>query len=119
MPNLASAFGYTNASWTLKSELTCEYVCRLLKHMDQHGYRQCTPSKPDPSIAEQPFVDFSSGYVVRSIDQFQRQGSKAPWRLYQNYALDILSLRFGAIEDGVIEFSRTGSVVDAVEDVAA
>jgi monooxygenase len=119
VPNLASAFGYTNASWTLKSELTCAYVCRLLKYMDRHGYRQCTPSKPDPSIAEQPFVDFSSGYVVRSIDQFQRQGSRAPWRLYQNYALDILSLRFGAIEDGAIEFSRTSSVVDAVEDVAA
>jgi monooxygenase len=106
VPNLASAFGYTNASWTLKSELTCAYVCRLLKYMDRHGYRQCTPSKPDPSIAEQPFVDFSSGYVVRSIGQFQRQGSRAPWRLYQNYALDILSLRFGAIEDGAIEFSR-------------
>jgi monooxygenase len=119
VPNLASAFGYTNASWTLKSELTCAYVCRLLKYMDRHGYRQCTPSKPDPSIAEQPFVDFSSSYVVRSIDQFQRQGSRAPWRLYQNYALDILSLRFGAIEDGAIEFSRTSSVVDAVEDVAA
>jgi monooxygenase len=119
VPNLASAFGYTNASWTLKSELTCAYVCRLLKYMDRHGYRQCTPSKPDPSIAEQPFVDFSSGYVVRSIGQFQRQGSRAPWRLYQNYALDILSLRFGAIEDGAIEFSRTSSVVDAVEDVAA
>jgi monooxygenase len=115
VPNLASAFGYTNASWTLKSELTCAYVCRLLKYMDRHGYRQCTPSKPDPSIAEQPFVDFSSGYVVRSIGQFQRQGSRAPWRLYQNYALDILSLRFGAIEDGAIEFSRTSSVVDAPE----
>jgi monooxygenase len=119
VPNLASAFGYTNASWTLKSELTCAYVCRLLKHMDQHGYGQCTPTKPDPSIAEEPFVDFSSGYVARSIDQFQRQGSKAPWRLYQNYALDILSLRFGAIEDGTIEFSRTGSLVDPVEHVAA
>ncbi len=118
VPNLASAFGYTNASWTLKSELTCAYVCRLLNHMDEHGYRQCTPRNPDPPIAEQPFVDFSSGYVVRSIDQFQRQGSKAPWRLYQNYPLDILSLRFGAIEDGAIEFSRTGSVIDVVEDVA-
>jgi monooxygenase len=119
VPNLAIVFGYTNASWTLKSELTCAYVCRLLKHMDEHGYRQCRPSKPDPSIAEQPFVDFSSGYVVRSIDQFQRQGSKAPWRLYQNYALDIMSLRFGAIEDGAIEFSPTGAVLEAVEHVAA
>ena len=119
VPNLASAFGYTNASWTLKSELTCAYVCRLLNHMDEHGYRQCTPRNPDPSIAHQPFVDFSSGYVLRSIDQFQKQGSKAPWRLYQNYPLDILSLRFGAIEDGAIEFSRTRSVIDAVRHVAA
>jgi hypothetical protein len=64
-------------------------------------------------------VDFSSGYVVRSIDQFQRQGSKAPWRLYQNYALDIMSLRFGAIEDGAIQFSTTDAVLEAVERVAA
>ena len=119
VPNLAFAFGYTNASWTLKSELTCAYVCRLLNHMDEHGYRRCTPRSPDPSIAEQPFVDFSSGYVERSIDQFPKQGSKAPWRLYQNYALDIMSLRFGAIDDDTIEFSRTGSAIDAVEHVAA
>jgi monooxygenase len=119
VPNLAFAFGYTNASWTLKSELTCAYVCRLLNHMDEHGCRQCTPRNPDRSIAEQPFVDFSSGYVQRSIDQFPKQGSKAPWRLYQNYALDILSLRFGAIDDDTIEFSRTGSAIDAVEHVAA
>jgi monooxygenase len=119
VPNLASAFGYTNASWTLKSELTCAYVCRLLTYMDRHGYRQCTPRHPDPSIAEQPFVDFSSGYVVRSIGQFPRQGSKAPWRLYQNYALDILSLRFGAIEDGTMDFSRPSSPVDIVAPAAA
>ncbi len=118
VPNLAIAFGYTNASWTLKCDLTCGYVCRLLNHMDEHGYRQCTPRNPDRSIAEQPYVDFSSGYVLRSIDQFPKQGSKAPWRLYQNYALDVVSLRFGALEDGVIEFSRAGSTVDAVENVA-
>jgi monooxygenase len=112
VPNLASAFGYTNASWTLKSELTCAYVCRLLTYMDAHGYRQCTPRHPDPSIAEQPFVDFSSSYVVRAIGEFPRQGSKAPWRLYQNYPLDILSLRVGAIEDGTMEFvSGTKSAV--------
>jgi monooxygenase len=104
VPNLASAFGYTNASWTLKSELTCAYICRLLTYMDARGYRQCTPRHPEPSIAERPFVDFSSSYVTRSIDQFPRQGSKAPWRLYQNYPLDSLSLRFGAIDDGTMEF---------------
>jgi cation diffusion facilitator CzcD-associated flavoprotein CzcO len=106
VPNLAIAFGYTNASWTLKADLTCAYVCRLLNHMDQHRYVQCTPSNDDPSIEEQPFIDFSSSYVQRSIEQFPKQGSKAPWRLYQNYALDILALKFGAVEDDAMRFAR-------------
>ena len=105
VPNMAMSLGYTNASWTLKCDLTCEYVCRLLNHMDEHGYRQCTPRNRDPSVTELPFIDFSSGYVQRSIDSFPKQGSKAPWRLHQNYALDILSLRHGSIEDGAMEFS--------------
>jgi monooxygenase len=108
VPNLAIALGYTNASWTLKCDLTCGYVCRLLNHMDAHGYRQCVPRR-DPSVAERPFIDFSSGYVLRSIDKFPKQGAKAPWRLYQNYPRDIVSLRFGALEDGAIEFSAVGS----------
>jgi cation diffusion facilitator CzcD-associated flavoprotein CzcO len=119
VPNLAMAFGYTNASWTLKCDLTCGYVCRLLNHMDEHGYRQCTPQNRDPSITEEPFIDFSSSYVRRSIDQFPKQGSRAPWRLYQNYALDILSLKFGAIEDGTMLFSGAGAQVDAPEPIAA
>jgi monooxygenase len=105
VPNLAIALGYTNASWTLKCDLTCEYVCRLLKHMDANGYRQCTPQVNDPTVRPEPFIDFSSGYIVRSIDEFPRQGSKPPWRLYQNYARDIMTLRFGAVEDGAMEFS--------------
>jgi cation diffusion facilitator CzcD-associated flavoprotein CzcO len=115
IPNLALAIGYTNASWTLKCDLTCEYVCRLLSHMDEHGYRYCTPQNRDPSVTEQPFLDFSSGYVLRSIDKFPKQGSKAPWRLYQNYALDILSLKFGSLEDGSLEFST--APLRAVEDL--
>ena len=111
IPNMAFAFGYTNASWTLKSDLTCEYVCRLLNHMDEHGYTQCVPENRDPSVTKQPFIDFSSGYVLRAIDKFPKQGSKAPWRLYQNYARDILSLRHGAIEDGTMRFSRVGAGV--------
>jgi cation diffusion facilitator CzcD-associated flavoprotein CzcO len=106
VPNLASAFGYTNASWTLKCDLTCEYICRVLNHMDRHGYVQCTPRNSDPDVATEPLIDFSSGYVQRSIDRFPKQGSRAPWRLYQNYALDIVSLRFGSIEDGAMEFAR-------------
>jgi monooxygenase len=119
VPNLAITLGYTNASWTLKCDLTCQYVCRLLQHMDEHGYQQCTPENRDPSVVEEPFIDFSSSYVLRSIDQFPTQGSKPPWRLHQNYALDILSLRFGAIEDAAMQFSDSGSAVDAVEQVVA
>jgi len=120
VPNLALAFGYTNASWTLKCDLTCEYVCRLLNHMEEHGYRQCTARNRDPSIIEEPFVDLTSGYVKRSIEKFPRQGSRAPWRLYQNYALDIISLRFGSVEDEAMEFSLNGSpAAPAVEELVA
>jgi monooxygenase len=118
VPNLAIAFGYTNASWTLKADLTCGFVCRLLNHMDAHGYAQCTPHNRDPSMTQEPFIDFSSSYVLRAIEHFPKQGSKKPWRLYQNYALDILTLRFGALEDGTMEFSRTPAPVRAVEPVA-
>jgi monooxygenase len=106
VPNLASSFGYTNASWTLKCDLTCEYVCRLLNHMRKHGYRQCTPRNHDPALAEEPWVDFSSGYIQRTLHLFPKQGSKAPWKLRQNYARDIMTLRFGRIDDGVMEFSN-------------
>jgi cation diffusion facilitator CzcD-associated flavoprotein CzcO len=119
VPNLAMTFGYTNASWTLKCDLTCEYVCRLLKHMDERGYRQCTPQNRDPSITEEPFIDLCASYVLRSIEELPKQGSKAPWRLYQNYALDILTLRYGAIEDGAMQFSHTGAALDTVEQLAA
>jgi monooxygenase len=114
VPNLAFAVGYTNASWTLKCELTCEYVCRLLNHMDRAGLQVCTPRR-DPSVTEEPLIDFSSGYVLRAIDTFPRQGSKAPWRLYQNYARDLLLLRHGPIEDEAIEFSNPTSAAEAVE----
>src|SRR5947199_2673897 len=76
VPNLASAIGYTNASWTLKCDLTCEYVCRLLNYMDKNGFQQCVPRNDDPSITELPLIDFSSGYVQRSIGKFPKQGSK-------------------------------------------
>jgi len=105
VPNLASSFGYTNASWTLKCDLTCEYVCRLINYMDRHGYKQCMPHNVDPSISELPWLDFSSGYVQRAVAKMPKQGSKRPWRLYQNYALDIVSLRFGKVDDGVMQYS--------------
>ncbi len=106
VPNLATSFGYTNASWTLKSDLTAAYVCRLLNYMDQHGYAQCTPRRTDPTVTEEPFLDFSSGYVQRAIEQLPKQGSKKPWKLYQNYLLDLITLRYGAVNDGTMEFIR-------------
>ncbi len=111
VPNFASAFGYTNASWTLKCDLTCEYVCRLLNHMKANGFMQCTPRRNDPTVTEVPWIDFSSGYVQRSLDKFPRQGSRKPWRLYQNYALDIVSLRLGSLQDGAMEFKRAPAAV--------
>jgi monooxygenase len=119
VPNLAFAVGYTNASWTLKCELTSEYVCRVLNHMDANGYAVCTPRNRDPSIEREPFIDFNSGYVLRAIHAFPKQGSRPPWRLYQNYARDILSLRHGSIEDEVLEFSHAGAPAGTAEPLAA
>ncbi|MBO4223543.1 NAD(P)/FAD-dependent oxidoreductase [Bradyrhizobium neotropicale] len=105
VPNLAATLGYTNASWTLKCDLTCEYACRLINYMDRHGFRQCVAHNLDPSIEALPALDFSSGYVQRSIAKLPKQGSKRPWRLYQNYAFDIVSLRYGKVDDGVMQYS--------------
>lgn len=105
VPNLASVFGYTNASWTLKADLVCEYVCRLLNRMDRGGWRQCMPRNVDPTLSEEPWVDFSSGYIQRALAKQPKQGSKRPWKLYQNYALDLLSLRYGSVKEKM-EFSR-------------
>jgi cation diffusion facilitator CzcD-associated flavoprotein CzcO len=103
VPNLASVFGYTNASWTLKSDLICAYVSRLINYMDRHDYVACIPRR-DPAVTTEPWLDFSSGYIQRVIDQLPRQGSKKPWKLHQNYVLDTFSLRFGKVDDSALEF---------------
>jgi len=110
VPNLASSFGYTNASWTLKCDLTCEYVCRLLRHMDQLGYAAAIPRVDDPDQETVPWLDFTSGYVLRAMEKFPKQGKRAPWRLHQNYARDLAMIRFGQLDDGVLELSRAGRV---------
>jgi monooxygenase len=107
VPNAAFTVGYTNASWTLKADLTSEYVCRLLRHMDAHGYRRCVP-EVDPSVTEQPLLDFTSGYVQRSLQDFPKQGSKEPWKLRQNYVFDIRTIRRGPIDDGAMRFGLGG-----------
>lgn len=105
VPNLAQATGYTNASWTLKCDLTSAYVCRLINHMDKFAYQYCTPHSDDPNIKRLPFVDFSSGYIQRAIDKFPKQGSEAPWKLYQNYVMDIFSLKYGSLQDKAMVFT--------------
>ncbi|MBL9018060.1 MAG: NAD(P)/FAD-dependent oxidoreductase [Myxococcales bacterium] len=103
VPNLAFAVGYTNASWTLKADLTAQYVGRLLAFMDKHGYTYCVPER-DPGVAEEPLMNFTSGYVQRSIAQFPKQGNVRPWKLFQNYALDLLMIRHSKIDDRSIRF---------------
>ncbi len=105
VPNLAFAIGYTNASWTLKCDLTSEYVCRLLNHMDQHGYEVCTPRLNDADVGEEPVIDFNSGYVLRALYMLPHQGSKMPWRLHQNYMKDLSMMRYGRLDDSM-EFKR-------------
>jgi monooxygenase len=118
VPNLAIALGYTNASWTLKCDLCSHYVCRLINYMDEHGYAQAMPLEPDPSLPREPFIDFNSGYVVRSIHKFPKQGPRAPWRLYQNYPRDIGLLKRGPLADEGIRFSRAPSKERELEAVA-
>ena len=98
--------GYTNASWTLKCDLTCDYVCRLLNHMDKHGFTTCMASNKDPDLAFEPYMSLSAGYIQRATHLFPQQGLESPWKLYQNYIKDIMMLRHGKLDDGVMEFSR-------------
>ncbi|MDX2044183.1 MAG: NAD(P)/FAD-dependent oxidoreductase [Acidobacteriota bacterium] len=117
VPNVAFVFGYTNASWTLKADLLSEYVCRMLNYMDKHNYRQVTVRLNDPEVQELPLLDLTSGYVQRAMERFPRQGSKLPWRLYQNYFFDTMMIRFGSIEDDALEFKGAESPA-AVGEVA-
>ncbi len=119
VPNLAAAVGYTNASWTLKCDLVCRYVTRLLAHMDETGMRQVTPRWTRPTLPTRPFVDLSSGYVLRAVQNFPKQGERAPWRLYQNYIRDLLLLRYGSLQDEAIEFSNPATASTAPPVVAA
>jgi cation diffusion facilitator CzcD-associated flavoprotein CzcO len=108
VPNLGYVIGYTNASWTLKADLVSEYVCRLLEHMRTRGYDVVVPER-DAAVAEEPFMDFTSGYVQRSLHLLPKQGDRAPWRLRQNYLRDVVTIRRGGIEDGTLRFSRAAA----------
>jgi monooxygenase len=104
VPNMMFIFGYTNASWTLKADLSCDYLVRLLKRMDATGSKVAI-ARRDAKVGEIPFLDFTSGYVRRALPLLPKQGARRPWRLYQNYLLDLLTLRFGRIEDGTLGLS--------------
>jgi len=106
VPNMAMSMGYTNASWTLKCDLTCDYVCRLLNYMDKHSYQKCMPHNDDLSLETEPYMGLSSGYIQRAKDLLPGQGVELPWKLHQSYFKDILMLRHGSLSDEAMEFSN-------------
>ncbi|MGK2947234.1 MAG: flavin-containing monooxygenase [Acidimicrobiales bacterium] len=118
VPNLALAIGYTNASWTLKCDLTCGYVCRLLQHMRDTGLRQCTPENHDAEVSAAPLLGLSSGYIARAAHQFPQQGNKAPWLVHQSYLSDYRALKRSEVDDGAMVFTNpapTGRTIAAKE----
>ena len=118
VPNLAVAIGYTNASWTLKCDLTCQYVCRLLNYMRSHGLTQCVPRNTDPSVtAGGPLLGLTSGYIQRSAHLLPQQGARQPWKVHQSYLRDYRALRMSQVDDGVMEFSQVRVPADAVTAV--
>jgi cation diffusion facilitator CzcD-associated flavoprotein CzcO len=124
VPNLTFTFGYTNSSWTLKADLVSAYAVRLLRYLDAHGYDSCVPVNDDPAVSAGPMLDFQSGYIQRAIGEFPRSGSRGPWRVRMNYPRDVLTLRYGRINDGALRFSRrppravSGAAAPAVRERA-
>ena len=114
VPNLAIAIGYVNASWTLKCDLTCDYVCRLLNHIHGRGLRVCVPRNLEGAAAEDgPLLGLSSGYITRSAHLLPKQGSRQPWRVHQSYLRDYRALKLGDIEDSVMQFSTAPPPADS------
>ena len=118
VPNMAVALGYTNASWTLKCDLTCDYVCRLLNHMHHRGLTECVPRKGDAAVGSEPILGLTSGYIRRSVHLLPKQGSTYPWRVHQSYLRDYRALKMGEIDDSVMEFSGPAVLEEAAVAVA-
>ena len=118
IPNFAFVVGYTNASWTLKADLTSDYVCRLLAFMDEHGYTEVRPPEDPAGVGREPLIDLMSGYVLRALEEFPGQGSVRPWRLRQSYPMDRWEFTRKPLQDGVLRFSRAASA-EAPRPVAA
>jgi cation diffusion facilitator CzcD-associated flavoprotein CzcO len=119
VPNFAFTVGYTNSSWTLKADLVAEYVCRVLKHMDKQGYRTAMPVNEDPTVTEEPLLDFPAGYVQRALERFPKAGSKAPWKLRMTYHQDVLDFKRGKVEDGALKFAKAKQPARKKKPVAA
>jgi monooxygenase len=113
MPNMAFTVGYTNASWTLKADLVSEFVCRVLNYMDAKGFDTVEPQHPGNSVDERPLMDFTPGYVLRALDYLPKAGHVAPWRLKQNYLLDLRLIRHGRVDDEALEFTKHHAAVSA------
>jgi monooxygenase len=113
LPNMAFTIGYTNASWTLKADLVSEFVCRVLNYMGANGYDTVVPEHPGDAVEERPLMDFTPGYVLRALDRLPKQGSRAPWRLKQNYLLDLRLIRHGKVDDSALRFSKHHAAVSA------
>jgi monooxygenase len=119
VPNMALAIGYTNASWTLKCDLTCEYVCRLLNHMRAHGLTRCMARDRDATAASGPILGLTSGYIQRAAHLLPKQGATPPWKVHQSYLRDYRALKMADIEDSVMEFSASRTPLGTFESVAS
>jgi monooxygenase len=116
VPNFAMALGYTNASWTLRADLVSGYVCRLLSHMDRHGFAFCTPVVPERGDRA-PLLSLTSGYIRRSAAMLPKQGHRAPWKVYQNYTRERILLRHRSVVDEEIRFSKAPAPVGPVGSI--
>lgn len=104
VPNFAFTVGYTNASWTLKCDLSCRFVTKVLNYMDKNNYSVCVPRFDTTKFKSEPLLDFNAGYVLRSLDKIPKQGSKHPWKVYQNYVKDLMSLEWSSVDDKYLQY---------------
>ncbi|MBI3228470.1 MAG: NAD(P)/FAD-dependent oxidoreductase [Mycolicibacterium cosmeticum] len=111
VPNMAITFGYTNASWTLKADLVSEFICRVLNYMDDNGFDRVEAQHPGASVGEEPFMDFTPGYFKRAMDTLPKSGSQAPWRLKQNYFIDLRTIRYGKVDEESLHFTKHRTAV--------
>lgn len=113
VPNMAITFGYTNASWTLKADLVSEFICRVLNYMDDNGFDRVEPQHPGDAVDALPFMDFNPGYFRRAMDSLPKSGSRAPWRLKQNYFFDLRMIRYDKVDEESLHFTKHRAAVSA------